>query len=72
MKYSNLLRSSLLCLSLIACSTGDRFANVEPTVIDLTQVGCQFLETEAQNFQYQPTSAEDCEQINSETLATRD
>ena len=25
-----------------------------PTVIDLTQVGCQFLEVESQDFDYQP------------------
>ena len=43
----------------------------EPTVIDLTQVGCQFLEVESKNYQYQPTSAEDCKKINSETIASR-
>ncbi|MEM7757320.1 MAG: hypothetical protein AAF298_04205 [Cyanobacteria bacterium P01_A01_bin.40] len=42
-----------------------------PTVIDLTQVGCQFLEVETQDLQYQPQSAEDCKKINSETLASR-
>lgn len=47
-------------------------ATGEVTVIELTQVGCQFLEVEAQNYQYQPTSAKDCEKINSDTLASRE
>ena len=82
MKHSNIVSSSLLSLLLVACSTGSQtsknsaqsiqsFPTAEATVINLTQVGCQFLEVEAQNYQYQPTSAEDCKKINSETLATR-
>ncbi|MGB3558921.1 MAG: hypothetical protein WBD58_09130 [Geitlerinemataceae cyanobacterium] len=41
------------------------------TTIDLAQVGCQFIETEAQNYQYRPSKAEDCQRINAETLSTR-
>lgn len=38
------------------------------TVIDLTQIGCQFLESENGKDQgYKPKSAEDCKKINAET-----
>lgn len=40
-------------------------------VITLTQTGCQFLETESQDYQFTPTKAEDCNQINQETLTER-
>jgi len=52
-------------------STEQSSQQSDATVIDLTQVGCQFLEVESKNYQYQPTSAEDCKKINSETLASR-
>lgn len=40
----------------------------EPTVIELTQVGCQFLESEnGVDHGFKPTSAEDCNKINAET-----
>ena len=79
MKYLNLISSSLLFIALAGCSSSEPTATnsdssdraAEATVIDLTQVGCQFLEVENKNYQYQPTSAEDCKKINSETLATR-
>ncbi|MCC0179527.1 hypothetical protein I4641_21440 [Waterburya agarophytonicola K14] len=84
MKYFSLISSSLLCLVLAGCY-GDRpdipasksnestQSDTSPiaTVVELTQVGCQFLEVEAKNYQYQPTSAEDCNKINSQTLAAR-
>lgn len=81
MKSSNIVSSSLLSLLLVACSSSNltpedsaqstQIADAKATVINLTQVGCQFLEVESQNYQYQPTSAEDCQKINSETLAAR-
>lgn len=78
MKHLNIFSSFLLLIFLAACSRGGQVStdsnqqsSTEAQVIDLTQVGCQFLEVEAQDYQYQPTSAEDCEKINSETLATR-
>lgn len=81
MKYSNFIKSGLLCLALAGCTSNTQTSNnsvpsdikaeAEATVIDLTQVGCQFLEVEAKDYQYQPTSADDCQQINSETLAAR-
>ncbi len=42
------------------------------TVIALTQTGCQFVETEGKNFNYQIKSAADCKKINSETLSERE
>lgn len=42
------------------------------TVIALTQTGCQFVETEGKNYNYQTTSADDCKKINSETLSERE
>ena len=82
MKYSNSIFGSLLCAALLGCSSGssgdiatqnnsDNSDIAEATIVNLTQVGCQFLETETKNYQYQPTSAEDCKKINSETLSQR-
>lgn len=43
-------------------------AAAEPTVIVLTQVGCQFLESEnGVDRGYQPQNADDCRKINTET-----
>ena len=42
-----------------------------PQVITLTQTGCQFLESESEDYQFQTASAEDCKKINGETLAER-
>ncbi|MGD1922338.1 MAG: hypothetical protein ACFCAD_27660 [Pleurocapsa sp.] len=79
MKYLHLVSSSLVCIALASCSTEKQITDnsaqsnqtAEATVINLTQVGCQFLEVESKDYQYQPISANDCEKINSETLATR-
>jgi len=44
----------------------------EPTVIALTQVGCQFLESEnGMNHGYQPAQSSDCEAVNERTGAER-
>ncbi len=82
MKQKNFISSIVLTLTLVACSTGSQVSTdsekqsssssqSEATVIELTQVGCQFLEVEAQNYEYQTKSAEDCKKINSETIAER-
>ncbi|MEL6494681.1 MAG: hypothetical protein AAFQ41_06100 [Cyanobacteria bacterium J06623_7] len=75
MQYKSLIYGGLL-LVLTACgqktdSVSQQVNTSEPTVIELTQVGCQFLETEAQNYQYQTQNAADCEEINAETLSKR-
>ena len=41
------------------------------TTIVLTQTGCQFVETESKNYNFQTTSAADCKKINGDTLADR-
>lgn len=46
-------------------------SNATATVINLTQVGCQFLEVEGKDYQYSPQNADDCKDINAETLAAR-
>ena len=86
MKHLNFISSGLIALTLAACATGSQIETrssgksddkvqssqpTEATVIELTQTGCQFLEVEAQDYQYQTKSAEDCVKINSKTLATR-
>ena len=39
--------------------------------ISLIQTGCQFVETESQDYQFTPTKAEECRRINEQTLAER-
>lgn len=82
MHYQSFIYSFLL-FSLTAC-TNNQTANSSSqkpdpdtitssaTVIDITQIGCQFLEVEAKNYQYQPKNADDCQKINSDTLASRE
>ena len=48
----------------------DYFAQAK-TVINLTQTGCQFIETERKNYNYQPQNASDCQRINLETIKER-
>lgn len=44
----------------------------EPTVIELTQVACQFLESEGgKNHGYRSSRKEDCEAINAKTASER-
>ena len=82
MKYLNSIGAALLLLSLAACSQNTEQTSSanrcrqkrqqRATVINLTQVGCQFLEVEAQNYQYSPKKSADCEEINAKTLANRE
>lgn len=86
MKLIKLLSPSLLILFSVACSPSIQESNntsqklnsssqtsetAIATVVDLTQVGCQFLETEAKDHHYKPKSPEECKKINSDTLASR-
>ena len=75
------LSTSLALVMLGGCSTltnppTDQTdpSSTEPssaTVITLTQVGCQFLETESEDYQFTTTKAEDCNEINANTLNDR-
>ena len=46
--------------------------SAEPTVVDLTQVGCQFIESEkGVDHKYRPQKAADCDAINAKTGVER-
>jgi len=66
-----LLAGSLLLGCQAAPPAETATGSAEPQVIELTQTGCQFLETEASDRGYEPSKAEDCEQINADTLDER-
>ena len=66
--------SSVLAVALLATAslTGSAQAGQEPTVIALTQTGCQFLESEnGMNHGFKTTKKADCEAINSESGTQR-
>ena len=52
----------------VASLTGSAWAGEQPTVIELTQTGCQFLESESGiDHGFTTTRQEDCETINAKT-----
>ncbi|MEO1432288.1 MAG: hypothetical protein AAFV71_25125 [Cyanobacteria bacterium J06633_8] len=71
------LQLSLLLLTLTTACVNTESSSEQSSettaseVINLTQTGCQFLETENKDYEYQTTKAEDCKQINNKTLAER-
>ena len=68
MKIRSTRPHALLLASALAALGGLAHAGAEPTVINLTQVGCQFLESEhGTNHGYTPKSADDCRKINAQT-----
>jgi len=74
MIWTNRLRHSLFgafsVIALVVFAMGNN-AQAAPTVIDLTQTGCQFLEPEGQDHHFQTNAAEDCEAINAKTGSER-
>ena len=78
MKFKQFRHLGLMTFVLIGgCGTAQQSQpptspEAPPQVIVLTQTGCQFLETEAKDYQYTTTKADDCKQINSDTLAKRE
>jgi hypothetical protein len=52
---------------LVTMFIGHGIAAAAPTVIDLTQTGCQFLEPEGVDHQYQTANAADCKAINQQS-----
>ena len=72
-KQSLVYLATFCGIAIAACTpTGDTSSESgEARVISLTQTGCQFVEVESQDYQYQTTSSEDCEKINRETLSER-
>ena len=68
------LLSGFVLVAIAGCSDTPSTQNTsaaEPTVIDLTQTGCQFLEVENQDYGYTPTNAEQCKEINAATIRDR-
>jgi hypothetical protein len=67
-------RNSLFAATAVAglLAAGGGQAADQVSVIDLTQTGCQFVESEnGVDHGYAPTSAEDCESINGDTGGQR-
>ncbi|MEM7120512.1 MAG: hypothetical protein AAF563_04490 [Pseudomonadota bacterium] len=57
---------------LLAASAGSAQAAEDVTVIELTQTGCQFIESEGNiDHGYTPTAKADCEEINAQTEGER-
>ncbi|MFT5720097.1 MAG: hypothetical protein ACI9W6_000387 [Motiliproteus sp.] len=66
----NTLRHLTVATVLSACALSSSAS--ASTVIELTQLPCQFLESEAGiNHGFRSASAEDCKQVNSDTAAAR-
>lgn len=57
--------------AVLFAGTPPRARGETPTVIYLTQTGCQFVEIEGKDHGFQPKSAADCRTINGETTARR-
>lgn len=72
-KQSLVYLATFCCAAIAACTPASETGSLseEAQVISLTQTGCQFVETENQDYEYQTTNSEDCEKINSETLSER-
>lgn len=66
-----MFRSALTAAAIVFAATGAAHA-APPTVVTLTQVGCQFLESEnGKNLGYMPTKKADCVAINEKTAEAR-
>lgn len=74
MQFRLLQYGSLLAFVFVAsCSSTSQTSeeNQPVEVIKLTQTGCQFLETESEDFKFKTTQADDCKKLNGETLEQR-
>ena len=75
MSHHTLTRSApgwwLAATVLVAAALLGRAAEAAPTVVELTQTGCQFLETEAADHGFATHGAADCNAINARTSAAR-
>ncbi|MCB1739498.1 MAG: hypothetical protein KDK91_03960 [Gammaproteobacteria bacterium] len=61
-----------MLLAILICSSGGKQAlAAEPTIITLTQTGCQFLEPEGRDHGFEPSRKADCESINADSAARR-
>ena len=73
MKPSVQLRKLLpvLALSGFYATCDSTLVGSAPSIIEITQTGCQFLEPESTDHGFQPQSADDCKRINKETGKAR-
>ena len=69
MRLKHLLPSLALSTFLATCDS--TLVGSAPTIIEITQTGCQFLEPEGTDHEFQPHSAKDCKNINKETGKAR-
>jgi hypothetical protein len=60
-----------VALTALGLVTQGQAASPQPTVITLTQTGCQFVEIEERDHGFTPKSAADCKAINSRTQQER-
>ncbi len=60
-----------MILALGVIGSQGQVASAEPGIITLTQIGCQFVETEDRDHRFQPRTASDCKQINARTEKER-
>lgn len=71
MNRRRLLAPLIAAALLLGASPGSTYA-AEPTVITLTQVACQFLESEqGLNHHFKSNSIKDCEAINAQSASKR-
>lgn len=71
-KYATALRAAVTFALIVLITTPSTTIAAAPTVIDLTQTGCQFIESEnGADHGFQTTSSSDCQTINAETGADR-
>jgi len=70
-----LISGGLLWCAIASCAPPAQTDSAEEQpaeVIELTQTGCQFLETESKDYEYVTKAKADCEKINTDTLAERE
>ena len=66
--YVKNLASALLAVTAVVSAASQSVRSAEPRVIELTQTGCQFLESEnGIDRGFEPKSADDCNRINADT-----
>ncbi|MFQ5471104.1 MAG: hypothetical protein ACE5EH_12545 [Gammaproteobacteria bacterium] len=62
---------TLITLVFMLAILSDNTAHAEATVIELTQVPCQFLEVESRDHHFKSSRSGDCEKINATTQDAR-
>ncbi len=67
----NICKAFFMIFLVVAFTLPLAYASAEPTVIVLTQTGCQFTEPEGKDHGFQPKKAADCRSINSRGGAKR-